>query len=719
MDRKRKGDGKMMNEISLLAQQLNIRSQQVHATVTLLDDGNTVPFIARYRKEATGGLSDEQIADLAAGLKKLRALNERRETIKKAIAEQGKLSEKLQKALDSAETLTDLEDLYAPYKKKRETRGMKARKLGLTPLAVTLFKQPTSNQPINSFASDYINHKVPTAAHAWQGARDIVAEVIADNANVRQALRRRAMQRGRLVVSKVKGANDPKAVYELYYDYSQGVSYLRPHQVLAINRGEAEKVLRVKLELPEHDVQTALRNGARLNPQSPLHNMLQEAVEDATKRLLLPAVERDVRRELTESAETHAIQVFAINLRGLLTQPPVSGHTILAIDPGYRTGCKLTAIDPTGKVLDSGTIYPHSGKAQRDDALKRLATAIQRYHITLIAIGNGTASRETEQLVAELTRKFEDVQYLIVNEAGASVYSASELARQELPDLDVSMRGAVSIGRRVQDPLAELVKIDPKSIGVGLYQHDVNQKQLGEALDSTVEIVVNRVGVELNTASPALLTHVAGIGPKLAEKIVAYRDENGRFDNRSRLLKVGGLGKKAYEQCAGFLRIRNGSNPLDVTAIHPESYPIAKQVLAQAGITLDMDEAEKNAALSTLPDNKTLAASLGIGEPTLADILDQIVRPGRDPRADLDAPLLRSDVLSMDDLKPGIVLSGTVRNVVDFGAFIDIGVKRDGLLHRTATPRGTVLSVGQVLQVAVKEVDQQRGRISLDWVSAD
>ncbi len=707
-----------MNETAFLAQQLKIKNNQVQSTVALLDDGNTVPFIARYRKEATGGLSDEQVANVAAELKKLRAMNDRRETIKKAIAEQGKLSEKLEQKLNSAETLTDLEDLYAPYKKKRETRGMKARKLGLTPLAVTIFKQPVSDKPLREYASPFIGGGTPTAAHVWPGARDIVAEVIADNANVRQALRRRAMQRGRLVVTKIKSAEDPKEVYKLYYDYAQGVDYLRPHQIMAINRGEAEKILRVKLEIGEHDVETALRNGVRLNPRSVLYDQLLEAKEDALKRLLMPAVERDVRRALSDSAETHAISVFAKNMRDLLTQPPVAGHTILAIDPGFRSGCKLTAIDPTGKVLDTGTIFPHKPQSKMDDALKRLAIAVKRYGITLIAIGNGTASRETEKMVAELTRKFENLQYLIVSEAGASVYSASALARQELPDLDVSMRGAVSIGRRVQDPLAELVKIDPQSIGVGLYQHDINEKRLGEALDSVVELVVNRVGVDLNTASPALLTHVAGIGPKLAEKIVAFRDENGPFDNRSRVNKVAGLGKKAYQQCAGFLRIRNGSNPLDATAIHPESYSVAKKVMAQAGVSLDMDEVSKTKALASLPASKTLAAELGIGEPTLNDILEQIQRPGRDPRDDLDKPLLRSDVLTMDDLKKGLVLQGTVRNVVDFGAFIDIGVKRDGLLHRSATPRGTELSVGQIIDVSIKEVDAQRGRISLDWAKS-
>lgn len=705
-----------MTEASKIAQALNIRTNQVQATISLLDDGNTVPFIARYRKEATGGLSDEAVADIATGLQKLRALNDRRETIKKAIAEQGKLSEKLAKALDSAETRTDLEDLYAPYKKKRETRGSKARALGLLPLAIQILKQPVDGRTRNQIGSEFIRPKTPTAAHVWQGARDVVAEILSDNARVRATFRRRALQNGKINVTKIEDAIDERGTYQLYYDFSVPIHTLRPHQILAINRGEQEKILRVKLELNEHDKLLAIRQVARANSKSVLHDDLEQAITDGLKRLILPAMERDVRRELTESAETHAIDVFAKNVRDLLTQPPVANHTLLAIDPGFRTGCKVAAIDPTGKVLATGTIYPHPPQNKKDDALKRLMLAIRRYDVTLIAIGNGTASRETEQLVAELTRSFEELQYLIVNEAGASVYSASELARRELPEMDVSMRGAVSIGRRVQDPLAELVKIDPKSIGVGLYQHDVNQKQLSESLDQVVELVVNRVGVDLNTASPALLTYVSGIGPKLAEKIVAFREEKGAFENRSRLQKVGGLGRKTYEQAAGFLRVRDGNNPLDATAIHPESYSAARKIMDKVSISLDDNEGEKRQKLSQLPSVKALANELGIGELTLRDILDQIVQPGRDPREELDAPILRSDVLNMEDLQVGQQLQGTVRNVVDFGAFIDIGVKRDGLLHRSEPPRGTTLAVGQLVNVAIKSIDKTRNRISLSWV---
>ncbi len=705
-----------VTEASKLAHALNVRANQAQATITLLDDGNTVPFIARYRKEATGGLSDEEVANIATGLQKLRALSERRETIKKAIAEQGKLSEKLARALNSAETITDLNDLYAPFKKKRETRGSKARALGLLPLAIQILKQPVDSRSRNQIGGEFIRPKTPTSAHVWQGARDVVAEILSDNARVRATFRRRALQNGIINVSKIDDAQDERATYQLYYDFSVPIHTLRPHQILAINRGEQEKILRVKIEVNDHDKLLAIRQVARGNPRSVLYDDLDAAVKDGLKRLILPAMERDVRRALTESAETHAIEVFAKNVRDLLTQPPVANHTVLAIDPGFRTGCKVATIDPTGKVLGTGTIYPHPPQSKRDDALRRLMIAIRRYKVTLIAIGNGTASRETEQLVAELTRSFEELQYLVVNEAGASVYSASELARQELPDMDVSMRGAVSIGRRVQDPLAELVKIDPKSIGVGLYQHDVNQKQLSESLDQVVELVVNRVGVDLNTASPALLTYVSGIGPKLAEKIVAFREEKGAFENRSRLQKVNGLGRKTFEQAAGFLRVRDGNNPLDATAIHPESYTAARRVMEKAAISLSDSEADKRQKLSQLPSIKTLTKELGIGEPTLRDIFEQIVQPGRDPREELDAPILRSNVLNMEDLQVGQVLQGTVRNVVDFGAFIDIGVKRDGLLHRSEPPRGTELAVGQLLNVAIKSIDKNRNRISLAWV---
>jgi uncharacterized protein len=517
-------------------------------------------------------------------------------------------------------------------------------------------------------------------------------------------------------------------VYALYYEFELRLDRLRPHQVLAVNRGEAEKVLQVSVLVAERDWRGAVETVFRPDRRSPLAAQLQEAVADAAERLLLPAIERDVRRILTEKAEAHAISVFAENLRALLSQPPLANQTVLGIDPGFRTGCKVAVVDPTGKLLDTDTIYPHEPQKRWEEALKKLAVLVARHAVTLITIGNGTASRESEQLIAELIRRLEasgeaqsgqTVRYLIVNEAGASVYSASPLARAELPDLDVSLRGAASIARRAQDPLAELVKIDPKSIGVGMYQHDVDQKQLNAALGGVVESVVNRVGVDVNTASPALLTYVAGVGPKLAEKIVAYRQEQGSFGSRQALRQVSGLGPKAFEQAAGFLRVRQGENPLDASAIHPESYAVAEKVLAQAGLALETPPDQRKSALEALLSRRPLemlAVELGTGVPTLSDILEQLVRPGRDPRQDLPAPVLRSDVLKMEDLAVGMRLKGTVRNVVDFGAFVDIGIKQDGLLHRSQIPPGTVLKVGDVIAVAIQKVEAERGRISLGWI---
>ena len=517
---------------------------------------------------------------------------------------------------------------------------------------------------------------------------------------------------------KIEDAEDPRGVYQTYYAFEGRVSRLRPHQVLALNRGEAEGVLRVRVEVAERDWQEAIRLEFHPDPRSPLAEQMEQAIEDAARRLLLPAIERDVRRILTEEAEAHAIRVFAANLGRLLSQPPLSGHTVLGIDPAYRTGCKLAVVDPTGRVLETATIYPHPPQNRQDEALQTLHALVERHGVTLVAIGNGTASRETEALVAGLTRQREDVHYLMVNEAGASVYSASALARAELPGLDVTLRGAVSIARRAQDPLAELVKIDPKSIGVGLYQHDVDQKRLAEALDRVVEAVVNRVGVDVNTASPALLRYVAGIGPKLAEGIVAYRDEHGPFLSRRALRQVPGLGPKAFQQAAGFLRIRDGENPLDASAIHPESYAVAEALLALAGTSAAAPPAEREGPLAALRQRHSLAelaAALGAGEPTLADIFEQLARPGRDPRQDLPTPILRSDVMRMEELVPGMRLRGTVRNVVDFGAFVDIGVKQDGLLHVSQIPRDALPGVGDVLEVEVLGVEIERGRISLGW----
>lgn len=707
-----------MNHAQQIATNLNIKSAQVTAVIQLLDDGNTIPFIARYRKEATQSLDEEQIREIDEQINKLRTLDERRETIITAIEAQEKMTPALKKQLLTATTLTELEDLYQPYKQKRRTRATIAREKGLEPLAEFILAQMQTKQTPEQIAAPFVNEDTPSTEEALEGARDIVAEIISDNAEVRQTLRSKAMQWGILQSKKIKDAEDERDVYQLYYDYQQRVDRLRPHQILAINRGEQEKILRVSVEISERDWILAIRTQFRPDRRSPLAEHLQLAMEDAAKRLLVPAIERDVRRTLSETAELHAIHLFAQNLRGLLTQPPLAGQTVLAIDPAYRTGCKLAVMDVTGKVLDIGTIYPHNPQNRREEALKTLTLLIQKHKITLIAIGNGTASRETEQLVAELTRQLEGVHYLIVNEAGASVYSASKLAKAELPELDVTIRGAVSIGRRVQDPMAELVKIDPKSIGVGLYQHDVNQKQLSESLAGVVESVVNQVGVDVNTASPALLTHVAGIGPKVAENIVAFRDENGRFQDRAQLKKVAGLGPKAFEQSAGFLRIREGKNPLDASAIHPESYHVATALLKQVHLKPDTPLEKRAQYINNVEPTAELAQKLNTGVPTLTDILEQLLRPGRDPREDMPAPILRSDVLSMEDLVTGMQLKGTVRNVVDFGAFIDIGVKQDGLLHRSQIPRGTTLTVGDVLPVQIQSVDKERGRIGLAWASA-
>ena len=707
-----------MSYAQRIATQFNIQPEKVAATITLLDDGNTLPFIARYRKEQTGGLDEEQIRQISTMLESLRTLDERRETIIASITEQGKLTIELHQQILAAETRTALEDLYQPYKPKRRTRASIAREKGLQPLADLILEQPHTRQSPEQLAEDFVSEEVPSLDEAFAGARDIVAETISDHPDVRRITREKALQWAVLNSEKSDKAEDPRSVYQTYYEFEGLVNRLRPHQILALNRGEAENVLRINITVQERDWRSAIATVFRASPRSPLAEQMQLAIADSAERLLLPAIERDVRRTMTETAEEHAIDVFASNLRALLNQPPLADNTVMGIDPGFRTGCKIVVVDPTGKVLVTNTIYPHEPQKRRSDSLQTLADHIAHYQVTLIAIGNGTASRETEQLVAELTRKLSSVHYLIVNEAGASVYSASPLARAELPDMDVSMRGAVSIARRVQDPLAELVKIDPQSIGVGLYQHDVDQPRLTNALASVVESVVNNVGVDVNTASPALLTHVAGIGPKLSERIVAYRDEHGPFPNRKALKKVSGLGPKAFEQSAGFLRIREGDTPLDSSAIHPESYAVAEQVLSHAKITLQMSTDERQASLHTFQQNQpidTMAATLGTGVPTLTDIFEQLTRPGRDPREDLPIPILRSDILSLEDLQPGLRLNGTVRNVVDFGAFVDIGVKQDGLLHRSQMPRGTVVNVGDVIEIEIIKVEAERGRIALGW----
>jgi protein Tex len=709
-----------MNHAEYLAHQLILKTDQVSKTIELLDAGNTIPFLARYRKEVTGSLDEEQIRQINAGVQKLRSLDERRETVLHSIREQNKLTPELEKSILKAETLTALEDLYQPYKPKRKTRASVAREKGLQPLAELIIKQDHTNKKLDDLVKQFITQGVTTPEEAWAGARDIVAEIISDHAEVRRLTREKALQWATIYSQKIESAQDERSVYENYYDFELPVNKLRPHQVLAINRGEAEKALRVKVVIAERDWQNAVVSFFRPDRLSPLAHQMEEAIADAAERLLLPAIERDVRRELSEKAESHAITIFAKNLRALLNQPPLAGHTILGIDPGFRTGCKVAVVDPTGRLLDIATIYPHEPQREKERSLKILAALVIKHQVTVITIGNGTASRETEQLIAELINTHTPkVKYLIVNEAGASVYSASPLAKKEFPDLDISMRGAVSIARRAQDPLAELVKIEPRSIGVGLYQHDIDQKQLSSSLESVVESVVNQVGVEISTASPALLTYVSGIGPKLAGKIVQFRNENGPFHNRENLKKVQGMGTKVYEQSAGFLRIRDGDNPLDASAIHPESYQAAQAILEKANTTLIAPSSERQSAIETLLHKQSieaLAKELVIGVPTLSDILEQIVRPGRDPRHDAPEPLLRSDVLSMDDLSPGMKMKGTVRNVVDFGVFIDIGVKQDGLLHRSQIPPDSKLKVGDVIEVCIQKIEQDRGRISLGWV---
>jgi uncharacterized protein len=712
-----------------IAHQLNIDLQRVTAAIDLLDADNTIPFIARYRKEATGGLDEDQIRNIKEKLEKLRALDERRSTVINTIREQGALTEPLIARILAAETWTELEDLYQPYKPKRKTRASSAREHGLQPLADLILQQSKTGLPLDQLAQPYLSDAILTAEDAWSGAQDIVAETISDNSDVRQMTREKASQWGTIRTVKIDGAKDPRAIYKTYYEFEYKINGLKPHQVLAINRGEKGKVLRVKIEIPERDWRYAINSNFPPDHHSPLVDLLYTAGEDAANRLLLPAIERDLRRELSQKAEAQAIQVFATNLRNLLNQPPLEGHVVMGIDPGFRTGCKVAIVDITGKPLDTATIYPHPPQNLITRALDILKALVKQHKVTLIAIGNGTASRETEQLAAELIRQVNatedsttDLHYMIVSEAGASVYSASPLARKELPDMDVSMRGAVSIARRVADPLSELVKIDPKSIGVGMYQHDVDQKILAEALTAAVESVVNTTGVDLNSASPALLTYVAGIGPALAGRIVAYRDQNGPFRSRKALRNVQGLGPKSFEQSAGFLRIRGGDNPLDSSAIHPESYQIAEKVLHRAGLSPDIPPKEREPALEALVNDTPileLAADIGAGVPTLEDIFEQLVRPGRDPRVDLPAPITRSDVLKMEDLVAGMQLKGTVRNVVDFGAFIDIGVKNDGLLHRSKYPRGTQLGVGDILSVVILNVEPERGRISLGWGSGN
>lgn len=700
-----------------IAELLHLPNSKVTQTITLLENDNTVPFIARYRKEATGNLDEEQIRDIQENLHRLKSLEERRQTILQSIEEQGKLTDALKATILHAATLTELEDLYTPFRPKRRTRASGAREKGLEPLANLILQQIKTQENLDSIISPFMTDLVPDLESALAGARDIVAEVISENASVRQMMRDRGLNRGSIICEKITDSEDTRGVFQTYYRFDSPIQQIKPHQVLAINRGEKGKILRVGVQIAENDWWAAIRSVFIFDKRSIFFDQLNIAAEDGANRLLLPAIERDLRRTLTELAESHAIQLFAKNLRALLTQPPLADQIVLAIDPGFRTGSKIAVMDSTGKVLETGTIYPHPPQNNRAEAANKINDLVEKYHVTLIVIGNGTASRETERFVAEITRQRMDLNYLITSEAGASVYSASKLARKEFPNYDVSIRGAISIGRRVQDPLAELVKIDPKSIGVGLYQHDVDQTQLSQTLDQVVESVVNAVGVEVNTASATLLTHVAGIGPSLAEKMVQYREEQGTFSSREAIRAVPGLGPKTFEQAAGFLRIRGGENRLDATAIHPESYPIASEILQLLALPIQANSnqrIQKVAEFRSTIDLNKLAASLQTGVPTLTDIFDELARPGRDPRENLPKPLLRTDVLSMDDLSPGMQLKGTIRNVVDFGAFVDIGVKVDGLLHRSKIPRGTQLQVGDIIDAIILSVDHDRMRIALD-----
>ena len=709
-----------MDIIRKLAEELQIRPGQAKAAVELIDGGNTIPFIARYRKEATGALNDEILRNLDARLRYLRNLEEKKEQVLASVEEQGKLTEEFKKAVLAAETLVAVEDLYRPFRPKRRTRAAIAKEHGLEPLANAILLQQLSHS-LETEAAKYVNpeKEVPDAASAAAGALDIIAEYISDEAAYRSYIRNLTMKKGRLV-SRAKDA-ETESVYEMYYDFEEPLAKLAGHRILAMNRGEKEKFLTVRVEAPEADILRYLEKKVIRKDNPYTAPALRAACEDSYRRLIAPAMEREIRGSLTEKAEDGAIQVFGKNLQQLLMQPPVSGQVVLGWDPAFRTGCKLAVVDPTGKVLDTAVIYPTAPQNKVKEAKDVLKKLISQYHITLISLGNGTASRESEQIIAGLLREIpETVQYVIVSEAGASVYSASELATEEFPEFDVGQRSAASIARRLQDPLAELVKIDPRSIGVGQYQHDMNQKKLGEALGNVVEDCVNKVGVDLNTASAPLLEHISGITKTVARNIVAYREENGRFHDRSQLLKVAKLGPKAYEQCAGFLRIAGGSQPLDATSVHPESYDAAKQLLKKLGYRPeDLQTGALKGISKKIGDEKALAAELGIGELTLQDIVKELEKPARDPREDMPKPILRSDILQMEDLKPGMVLRGTVRNVIDFGAFVDIGVKHDGLVHISELSNGYVknpsdiVSVGDIVKVKVIGIDKDRQKVKL------
>lgn len=710
--------------IQTIAQDTGVKAHQAERTIALLDEGNTVPFIARYRKEMTGQLDETQIRAIEERLRYLRNLSVRKEEVLRLIEEQGKLTDELKMAIERAVKLQEVEDLYRPYKQKRRTRATMAKEKGLEPLAEYLLTLPKTGDPEQE-ASRYIDPEkgVQSVEEALQGAKDIVAEQLADDPDIRQWIRKQTLQKGLLLSEQKAEEADEKNVYQMYYAYSEPVKKVVPHRVLAINRGESEGILKVTVEAPVAEIVAWVERRV-IRHETVVRTLLQQTVEDAYKRLIAPSIEREVRSELTETAEEQAIHIFSENLRNLLLQPPVKGKVVLGVDPAYRTGCKLAVVDETGKLLEVAVVYPTPPANKVAEASAKVKQLISAYGVTLIAIGNGTASRETEQFIANVLKELkQEIHYLIVNEAGASVYSASELAKEEFPDLDVAERSAASIARRLQDPLAELVKIDPKSVGVGQYQHDVSQARLADSLQFVVESAVNHVGVDVNTASPSLLQYVSGISRQVAGNIVKKREEVGKFTARSQLKEVPRLGAKTFEQCIGFLRIADGSNPLDKTPIHPESYDATHKLLAMMNVAAEEIGSEMcRERLQSLQLAET-AEKLGIGEPTLKDIVESLLRPGRDPRDELPKPLLRSDVLQLADLSAGMKLQGTVRNVVDFGAFVDIGLKNDGLVHISRLRKGfvkhplDVVTVGDIVDVWVVDIDEKRQRVGLTMIS--
>ena len=710
------------NITAYLANLLKLKTSQINAAIKLIDEGNTIPFIARYRKESTGDMKDEQLRDLNDKLIYVRNLIKRQNEIKNSIEEQGKMTPELSLAIDKVEKLQELEDIYLPYKQKKRTRAMIAKEKGLEPLAQFILKQEDSSEKLEDIALKYLNDEVTSNDEALAGASDIIAETISDSADIRAKLRQHLWQTSSLSITRDKEADSDEA-FLMYEDYTEPIKHLPSHRILAINRGESKDILKVKL-ISDIDKDIAIITKFILKQNSPYKEFLTNAIIDAYKRLIFPALEREIRNQLTETAQTQAIHVFASNLKQLLLQAPLAGYTVMGLDPGYRTGCKMAIVDATGQVLDHGVLYITMSDDAKAKSAQKLLDYIQKYKVNLISIGNGTASYETEEFVANLINEHKlPVHYLITNEAGASVYSASKLAVEELPEYDVTIRGAISIARRIQDPLAELVKIEPKAIGVGQYQHDVNQKELANTLDAVIEAAVNHVGVELNTASAALLKHIAGINATVAKNIIKYRDEHGIFASRKELLKVSRLGPTAYTQCAGFLRINGATCPLDNTPVHPESYPLAEQILAELGFSLE-DLADKNKldllkAKIKLVDIDKLATKLNAGVFTVKDILDALTKPGRDPREDLPAPLTRQNIIKLEDIKVGTIMRGTVRNITDFGVFVDIGIKTAGLIHISELSNKhvkhplDVVSVGDILNVLVISVDAKRNRIGL------